>query len=77
MSTSIGLRGTTETLKRDRRDTNADDIAVGLFLKLFEYTLQEYNKLVDIDKCQVHLSMFKMKHCQTWFLERSNKLCKS
>lgn len=46
----LGLRGTTEILKSDHRDTDGDDIAAGLFFKLFEYTLEKDDKLADIAK---------------------------
>ncbi len=45
----LGLHGTTETSKHDDRDTDAaNDIAAGLFLKVFEYILEKDKKLCDI-----------------------------
>lgn len=44
----LGLRGATETLRRD--EASHDDIASGLFLKLMEYTLRKDEKLASIAK---------------------------
>lgn len=65
----LGLRGTTETLKRDHQDTDADDIAAGLFLKLFEYTLQKDDKLADIAKDIPKNAKYTSKDIQNEIIE--------
>lgn len=45
----LGLCGTTEVLERVH-GSGSDDIAAGLFLKLFDYTLEKEDRLADIAK---------------------------
>lgn len=65
----LGLRGTTETLKRYHRGTDADDIAAGLFLKLFEYTLEKDDKLADIAKGISKNAKYTSKDIQNEIIE--------
>lgn len=67
----LGLRGTTETFKHDHQNTDTDDTvtAAGLFLKLFEYTLEKDEKLADIAKGIPKNAKYTSKDIQNEIIE--------